>query len=102
MGETSSERRGWLFVFEGIDGSGKTTQMRRVAEALRARGLRVVELFEPTDGRFGRQIRMLSRKRRRPIPPEQEMDLFVRDRMENVENNIRPALGRGDIVLLDR
>lgn len=108
-------RTGWLFVFEGIDGSGKTTQMRRAAEALRARGLRaqraerrVVELFEPTNGRFGQQIRTLVQalgKKRRRIAPEQVtelMELFIRDRMENAENNIRPALERGDIVLLDR
>jgi len=99
---TSGERRGWLFVFEGIDGSGKSTQMRRAAATLRARGLPVVELAEPTAGRFGRQIRMLSREGGRRVSPELELDLFIRDRMEDVEQNIRPALERGDIVLLDR
>jgi len=103
MGEKAGDgRRGWLIVFEGIDGSGKTTQMRRVAEALRARGLGVVELFEPTRGRFGQQIRSLAQQKHHPISPEQEMELFIRDRMEDVEKNIRPALERGNIVLLDR
>jgi len=103
MGETKGDKRGgWLFVFEGIDGSGKTTQMHRAAETLRARGLSVVELVEPTKGRFGRQIRMLSREGGRRASPELELELFIRDRMEDVEQNIRPALDRGDIVLLDR
>ena len=94
--------KGWLFVFEGIDGSGKTTQVRHAAKSLRARGLEIVELFEPTDGRFGRQIRMLTQRKGQPFAPEQQVELFIRDRMENVENNIRPALDRGDVILLDR
>jgi dTMP kinase len=98
----SGGRRGWLFVFEGIDGSGKTTQVRRAAEALRARGLRVVELVEPTDGPYGRQIRSSSRQGGRRPSPEEETELFIRDRMEDVENNIAPALERGDVILLDR
>jgi len=103
MGKTMSDKRqGWLFVFEGIDGSGKTTQVRRAAAALKARGLRVVELVEPTRGLFGQQIRMLAQQKGRAISPEQEMELFIRDRMEDVEKNIRPALERGNIVLLDR
>jgi len=99
---TSDSRRGWLIVFEGIDGSGKTTQIRRAAKALRARGLRVVELVEPTEGPYGRQIRMSSRKGARRPSPDKETDLFIRDRMEDVEKNIAPALERGEVVLLDR
>lgn len=102
MAGESARRKGWLFVFEGIDGSGKTTQKKRVAEALRNRGRCVVELFEPTDGPFGRRIRESSRSDHDRLLVEEEMELFIRDRMENVENNIGPALERGDVVLLDR
>ena len=108
MGQPSEGRRGRLIVFEGIDGSGKTTQMRRAAQTLRERGTAVTELREPTDGRFGRQIRGLTQqlhKSRRRITPEQVeklTDLFIGDRKENVENNILPALELGDVVLLDR
>ncbi|MBM3335232.1 dTMP kinase [Candidatus Sumerlaeota bacterium] len=103
-----SSPRGWLFVFEGIDGSGKTTQMRCVAQALRKRQLHVVELFEPTKGRFGQQVRTLLQllnKQRQQVSSDQAlevMELFIRDRMDDVEHNIGPALERGDIVLLDR
>jgi dTMP kinase len=99
--QPSGARRGRLFVFEGIDGSGKSTQLPRIAEALRARGYSVVELFEPTDGPYGRLIRERARGGP-PLSPDEELDLFLRDRAENVERNIRPALARGDLILLDR
>ena len=101
-GMKDSQRRGWLLVFEGIDGSGKTTQLRRAAVALRARGRSVVELAEPTLGPFGQQTRRLARQGGRRADPEVEMELFVRDRLEDVEKNIVPALDRGDVILLDR
>ena len=92
--------RGLLVVFEGIDGTGKTTQARLLAAALRAKGLEVVELREPTDGPHGREIRRLATDRR-PDPPR-ERALFVADRKQDVEQNILPALRRGAVVLLDR
>jgi dTMP kinase len=103
MGKATHDgRRGWLFVFEGIDGSGKTTQLRRAAETVRTRGLRVVELVEPTNGPYGRQIRAASRAGGRRPPASEEAELFILDRMEDVQQNIAPALQRGDVVLLDR
>ena len=98
----STERRGCLLVFEGIDGSGKTTAKGRVAAVLRERGFDVIELFEPTDGPHGRQIRHLARCGRARLSVEEELELFVQDRLENVEENIRPALARGAVILLDR
>jgi dTMP kinase len=102
MGDGVDRRCGWLFVFEGIDGSGKTTHVRRAARALRARGLEVIELVEPTDGTYGRQIRESARAGARRKSPADELALFELDRKENVERNIRPALERGDLILLDR
>ncbi len=98
----SGKPAGCLIVFEGIDGSGKSTQMRRAAAWLRSARWPVAELVEPTQGEYGRQIRALTRPGAQRASPEDELDLFVRDRQENVERNIRPALERGDVILLDR
>jgi dTMP kinase len=94
-------KKGFLFVIEGIDGAGKSTQARMLLRRLRARGFDVVSLREPTRGRWGREIRAKARLSG-SLTPAQELDLFVRDRRENVEKKIRPGLEKGRIVLLDR
>jgi len=95
------ERKGLLIAFEGIDGTGKTTQMEMLAEALRQRGLRVVATREPTDGQYGRKIRELY-KNRKSVTPEEELALFLDDRREHVALIIAPALASGQVVLTDR
>jgi dTMP kinase len=92
--------RGKLIVLEGIDGSGKTTQLERAFVWLRRKGRQVVKLREPTDGHYGRILRASARHGR--LSPENERDHFVLDRQWNVEHNIRPALEGGKVVLLDR
>lgn len=94
-------RRGLLIVFEGIDGSGKTTQARTLLRRLRSRGFKAVCYREPTRGRWGREIKRLA-ARAGSLTPEEELQLFVKDRRENVEKNLKPALARGTIVVLDR
>ena len=89
-------------MLEGIDGTGKTTMARRLAEHLRNAGLTVVHLKEPTDGPYGRKIRALAKQGRQHIRPEDELELFVQDRIENCRDHIRPALERGDVVVMDR
>lgn len=93
--------RGLFIVFEGIDGSGKSTQVERLARRLRRRGLEVVTLREPTKGKWGRKIRELSRTSG-SVTPEEELELFIRDRRENVAKSIRPSLESGKTVILDR
>ncbi len=95
------ERKGVLIAFEGIDGTGKTTQIALLAEALRQRGLRVVVTREPTDGQYGRKIRELY-KNRKSVTPEEELTLFLDDRREHVAQVIGPALASGQVVLTDR
>jgi dTMP kinase len=94
--------KGLLIVIEGIDGAGKTTQCGRLEQWLLAEGWDVSRLREPTDGPHGRRIRELARVGRDGVSAREEMELFLRDREQNVESNIRPALERGAIVLLDR
>ncbi len=94
-------KRGKLIFFEGIDGCGKTTQLARAADALRARGLEVVETREPTDGPHGRRIRAMARSGER-VAPETELQWFLDDRREHVREVVEPALEAGRIVLSDR
>ena len=98
---TPKRRRGRLIVLEGIDGSGKTTQARSLLRRLRRRGFKAVFYREPTRGRWGREIKRHAR-RADSLTPEQELDLFVKDRRENVAKNLSPALAAGKIVVLDR
>lgn len=93
---------GALLVFEGLDGSGKTTQCARLAARLRARGRDVVETAEPYDGgTYGPKIRAMSRSAT-PLAPEEELRWFVEQRREHVRERIGPALAAGKVVLSDR
>lgn len=94
-------KRGLLIAFEGIDGTGKSTQLPLLAEYLRNRGLVVVQTREPTDGPYGQQIRALYRHRDQ-ASPEQELELFLQDRRQHVDMVIEPSLAQGKVVLTDR
>ena len=93
--------RGSLLVLEGLDGTGKSTQLPRLAARLRARGHPVVETREPFDCAPGRRIRELARGHE-PIAPEAELALFMEQRRLHVRERIAPALARGELVLSDR
>jgi dTMP kinase len=95
------EKKGLLIVFEGIDGTGKSTQIQLLAAVLRRRGLVVLTTREPTDGRYGRRIRELYRNRS-SVTPQEELALFHDDRLEHVRTVIAPALAAGQVVLTDR
>ncbi len=99
--ERRSEGQGFLIAFEGIDGTGKTTQIKMLAQALNKKGFEVVATREPTDGKFGRQIRALYTDRG-SVTPEQELQLFIDDRKEHVKELIAPAMAAGKVVLTDR
>jgi len=95
-------RRGAFIVFEGIDGSGKSTHIRLLCSELRRQGLDVLRTSEPSRGRIGRLIREYSKSRRGRLPPEVEALLFAADRFEHVRWIIEPALEKGCIVVSDR
>jgi dTMP kinase len=93
--------KGLLIAFEGIDGTGKSTQICLLAEKLRKMGLRVEKTREPTNGYYGAKIRELYADRG-GTSLEDELQLFIADRREHVETVINPAIEAGGIVLTDR
>ncbi|MCW1885770.1 dTMP kinase [Luteolibacter flavescens] len=91
---------GLFIVLEGIDGTGKSTQTKQLAEWLRAQGREVIASREPTDGPWGAKIRATAATGR--LSAEEELEYFLKDRREHVETLIAPALAEGKVVILDR
>jgi dTMP kinase len=95
--------RGKFITFEGIDGSGKTTQMRLLAEHLRAEGHVVFETVEPGGTAIGQQIRrILLDSANQDLRPTAELLLYFASRAQNIEQCILPALQASNTVLCDR
>jgi len=96
-----SVNRGRLIAFEGLDGSGKSTQVKKLAAFLRDSGHAVVETREPTGGETGQRIREMLRSGE-AIAPERELAWFMEDRRAHVRDLIEPSLRKGCVVLTDR
>jgi dTMP kinase len=99
--------RGYFITFEGLDGSGKTTQLRRLAGWLTESGRTVVTLRNPGSTPLGDRIRAIlldsrSESALGPITPLAEMSLMFADRAQSIAEVIAPALAAGSIVLCDR
>lgn len=94
-------KKGVLIVIDGIDGTGKTTQAKRLLAKLQKEGFDAIYFREPSDSPWGLEIKS---KAGRPgsLSPEEELSLFQKDRMENVEKNLKPALEAQKVVILDR
>ena len=92
---------GFFVVFEGIDGTGKSTQLHMLAEKLQQLGYAVVSTCEPTDGPYGKKIRELFVDRQ-AVSHEEELELFIADRDQHVHEVITPALADGCVVICDR
>jgi dTMP kinase len=94
-------RRPLFVVFEGIDGSGKSTQCDLLFKYAIGLGLPAVRLAEPTEGEWGRKIRAMLRGKNM-APVEEQLELFLMDRRDDAVKNIIPALNENKIVLMDR
>ncbi|MEO8616443.1 MAG: dTMP kinase [Luteolibacter sp.] len=92
--------KGLFIVIEGIDGTGKSTQVRRLGEWFLSEGREVVLSREPTDGPWGKKLRESASTGR--LSPEDELQYFLNDRRQHVEELIAPSLAAGKVVILDR
>ena len=96
-------KRGFFLSFEGIEGCGKTTQLKGLARRLRALGHLVVETREPGGSPISEQIRtVLLDPKNQGMDPRCELLLFLAVRAQHVDEIIRPALDKGAVVLCDR
>lgn len=92
-----------LITFEGIEGSGKTTQMGNTRRYLESHGKTCVTTREPGDTRIGSQIRkILLDPENRDLVPQAELFLYAADRAQHIHERILPALGAGHVVICDR
>ncbi len=103
MSPVTPQKRGRFITFEGLDGCGKSTQMRRLAEVLRAQGIDVVETREPGGTPIGERIRaVLLDSATSGLAPRTELALMFASRAQQLYENILPALAAGQWVLCDR
>jgi dTMP kinase len=92
---------GFLFVLEGIDGSGKTCASKELVKRLQSDGYDVVYLREPTkESPWGKEID--ERSPAGGLTPEEELELYSKDREWHIANRIQPALEAGKVVIMDR
>ncbi len=91
---------GFFVVLEGIDGAGKSTQAKFLGERLTSHGRRVVLSREPTMGQYGKLLRESAQSGRLSI--DEEVELFLKDRREHVNELILPRLREGCVVIVDR
>jgi len=97
---TNFNYSGLFIALEGIDGTGKSSHAKRLASYFSSLGREVVLSREPTDGPWGKKLRDSASTGR--LEPTLELDYFLRDRREHVQQLILPALADGKVVILDR
>lgn len=94
--------RGKFITFEGIDGSGKTTQLRMLASDLRVKGWNVLTTMEPGGTPLGRRLREAFLETEENVSPLAELLLFAADRAQHIDLLIKPAIEEGKIIISDR
>jgi dTMP kinase len=93
---------GAFVTFEGIDGCGKSTQLRMLASQLRLRGIEVVSTREPGGTALGNRLRAALLDAEENVDPLAELLIFAADRAQHVRTIVKPALESGRIILSDR
>lgn len=99
---TNRTSRGAFICIEGLDGSGKTTQAKILVKNLRRKGFDAVYTTEPSVGKVGKLIRSFVLDRKERVPAALEALLFAADRVDHMENVIKPLLKQGRVVVCDR
>lgn len=99
---TNPTSRGAFICIEGLDGSGKTTQAKILVKNLRRKGFDAVYTTEPSVGKVGKLIRSFVLDRKERVPAALEALLFAADRVDHMENVIKPLLKQGRVVVCDR
>jgi dTMP kinase len=99
---TPARVRGVFLAFEGGEGTGKSTQLRVLADDLTGRGFEVVVTYEPGDTPVGARLRELLLDPATVVTAQTEALLYAADRAEHVANVIAPALTRGAVIISDR
>ena len=94
--------KGLFIVLEGIDGSGKDTHLKFIANELRGLGYTVVETAEPSDHSVGTFLKRYAKRNEERLPAQSEALLYAADRFDHVKNVITPALLRDQIVISAR
>lgn len=89
-----------FIVFEGIDGSGKTSLSDKLEKYCHDNGIPAVKIQEPTEGIWGKKIRKLLKSE--GADPKELLHLFIKDREDDVRENILPSLKEGKLIILDR
>lgn len=104
MALNNDDTRGYLITFEGSEGSGKSTQISRIARRFEKAGYDVVVTREPGGTEIGEQIRhiLMHAAESEKMTPETELLLFAASRAQLVREVIMPALEQGKIILCDR
>ena len=96
------DKRGLFITFEGVDGCGKTTQMRLLSEYLESKGYEVVLTREPGAKGLGEKIREILLHYNGEVSSKAESFLFLADRAQNIEKIVNPSVTAGKMVLCDR
>lgn len=94
--------KGIFITFEGIDGSGKSTQLRMLADTLRERGVDILVTREPGGTPLGRRLREAFLETEETVAPMAELLSFAADRAQHVEFLIKPSIADGRVVISDR
>jgi dTMP kinase len=98
----SNNMAGAFITFEGIDGCGKSTQLRLLASELRVRGVTVVTTREPGGTPLGQRLRAALLDVQEQVDPLAELLVFAADRAQHVRKHLRPSLAANQVVLSDR
>jgi dTMP kinase len=99
---SSNNMAGAFITFEGIDGCGKSTQLRLLASELRVRGITVVTTREPGGTPLGQKLRAALLDVQEQVDPLAELLVFAADRAQHVRKHLRPSLAANQVVLSDR